>query len=162
MHCPLINTLWASAIVQIQPNRREAGANLLRWTRCLLCECLIKDIFHLEQKLRPCQVGGDNGRLNFTSGGLKETQMFHKDCLWFVASLRKFGWHSLWLPPSQVQEFMQVLEQFGRLSASVFSFIYVIAHVGRRALKSIKSISVQALFPVNWEELRIQGRSTKS
>ena len=93
---------------------------------------------------------------------LGSTQMFHKGCLWFVASFRKFGLHSLWLPPSQVQEFMQVLEQFGRWSASVFSFIYVITHVGRRAVESIKSISVQAVFPANWAELRIQGKSTKS
>ena len=28
---------------------------------------------YLKQKPHPCQVGGDNGRLNFTSGGLQET-----------------------------------------------------------------------------------------
>ena len=123
----------------------------------------IKDIFYLEQKLGPCQVGGDNGRLNFTSGGLKSTTAWvYTDVsqrLFVVCSIPSQVWVTLLVAPNTISS-SGIHAGFGAIRPIVsFRCLVYICHHSRMlgAVKSIKSISVQVTCV-----LRIQGKSTKS
>ena len=94
-----------------------------------------KDIFHLKQKPHPCHVGGDNGRLNFTSGGPKETtawvytdvsQRLFVVCIFVVCSIPSQVWVTLHVAPNTISS-SGIHAGFGA-SRPIVSFRFLVCH----------------------------------
>ena len=124
----------------------------------------IKDISYSKQKPHPCQVGGDNGRLNFTSGGLNETTAWvYTDVsqrLFVVCSIPSHGWVTLLVAPNTISS-SGIHTSFGAIRPIVsFRFlVYICHHACWEESSKIHQIHLcashmraQALFPVNWRD----------